>query len=123
MITNTSPCVLFVFGIAGVAADITWPLYNQQCQDDAGPPFLDDEPGVKYHDGSGAWPVLLEDGTCADPLKAACASRDDDKTAYLEGELYLCQLQLTSYAFACRVIIYCLHHEPYLTNTNIKCII
>jgi len=58
-------------------------------QDDAGPPFLDDEPGVKYHDGSGAWPVLLEDGTCANPVKEACALRDDAKTAYLEGESYL----------------------------------
>ena len=67
------------------SADITWPEYNQQCVDDAGPPYLDDEPGVKYHDGSGAWPVLLDDGTCADPLKEACSLRDDFKTAYLEG--------------------------------------
>ena len=82
--------IIFAFGIVNIAsADIVWPLYNQQCRDDAGPPFLDDEPGVKYHDGSGAWPVLLEDGTCANPVKEACALRDDAKTAYLEGEYYL----------------------------------
>ena len=73
------------------SADITWPLYSQQCRDDAGPPFLDDEetfgPGGKYHDGSAAYPQLLEDGSCAKPLQGACASRDDKKTAYLEGPI------------------------------------
>ena len=82
--------IVFAFGIVNIAsADIIWPLYNQQCRDDAGSPYLDDEPGVKYHDGSGAWPVLLEDGTCANPLKEACELRGDAKTAYLEGKSYL----------------------------------
>ena len=84
--------IVAIFGISSLhdaTADIAWPEYNQQCRDDAGPPYLDDEetfgPGVKYHDGSGAWPVLQDDGTCADPLKQACGQRDDAKTAYLEG--------------------------------------
>ena len=69
-----------------VAADIAWPEYNQQCRDDAGPSYLDDEPGVPYHAGSAAYPVLASDGTCAGPLREACGLRDDYKTAYLEGE-------------------------------------
>ena len=91
MMNNLPSLFAFGFGAATIvylphaSADITWPEYNQQCTDDAGPPYLDDEPGVKYHDGSGAWPVLLDDGTCADPLKEACSLRDDFKTAYLEG--------------------------------------
>ncbi len=88
MIINNLPTLVALLGatvLPFASADIEWPEYNQQCQDDAGPPYLDDEPGTKYHDGSGAWPVLLNDGTCADPLKEACALRDDFKTAYLEG--------------------------------------
>jgi len=69
-----------------VVADISWPVYNQQCRDDAGPPYADDEPGVKYHAGSAASPVLLN-GECSDPIKAACVSRQDAKTAYLEGPI------------------------------------
>ena len=63
-----------------------------QCQDDAGPPYLDDEenfgPGVKYHDGQAAYPVLVgpEKNQCPQPLAAACQSRGA-KTAYLEGPL------------------------------------
>ena len=60
-------------------------LCTTKCQDDAGPPYLDDEPGIKYHDGSAASPVLFN-GECSDPMKTACASREDAKTAYLEGE-------------------------------------
>ena len=81
-----SSCFLFA-GIGAfplVVADINWPAYNQQCRDDAGPPYLDDEPGVKYHAASAAFPVL-PNGECSDPLKPACASRPDAKTAYLEG--------------------------------------
>merc|ERR1712194_794124 len=47
---------------------------------------IDDEPGVKYHAGSAAFPVL-PGGECSDPLKPACASRTDAKTAYLEGPI------------------------------------
>ena len=72
-------------------ADIKWPLYNQQCQDDAGPPFLDDEetfgPNGYYHDKTAAYPVLQEDGTCAKPLQQACKDRPTYKTAYLEGPI------------------------------------
>lgn len=88
MKTNLS--LLFLSAIVRITpatADINWPEYNQQCRDDAGPPYLDDEPGVKYHEGSGAWPVLTEDGECAEPLRDACASRPDPKTAYLEGPI------------------------------------
>ena len=66
-------------------AQSTFPPYSQQCRDDAGPPFLDDEPGVKYHDGSAAYPMLNADGSCAKPLQQACFDRGDKKTAYLEG--------------------------------------
>ena len=73
-------------------ADITWPLYNQACRDDAGPPYEDDSEtfgtnGEKYHDGSSAFPVLQSDGQCAKPLQDACASRPTFKTAYLEGPI------------------------------------
>lgn len=68
-------------------ADIAWPEYNQQCRDDAGPPYLDDAPNVKYHAGSPAYPVLAQNGDCAEPMKDACEKRPDAKTAYLEGPI------------------------------------
>lgn len=71
-------------------ADINWPEYNQQCRDDAGPPYLDDGSTFgngKYHDGSAAIPVLLDTGECAKPMQNACAIRPTPKTAYLEGPL------------------------------------
>mmetsp|Transcript_38960 Transcript_38960/g.93324 ORF Transcript_38960/g.93324 Transcript_38960/m.93324 type:complete len:367 (-) Transcript_38960:175-1275(-) len=68
------------------SADINWPVYSQQCADDAGPPYMDDEPGTYYHAGSAAYPVL-NDRECAEPLKDACAQRPDFKTAYLEGPI------------------------------------
>jgi len=68
------------------SADINWPVYSQQCADDAGPPYADDEPGTYYHTGSAAYPVL-NDRECAEPLKDACAQRPDFKTAYLEGPI------------------------------------
>ena len=71
-------------------SDIKWPEYSQQCRDDAGSPFDDDEktygPGGKYHDGQAVFPVLV-DGECAEPMKDACSKRDTKKTAYLEGPL------------------------------------
>lgn len=74
-----------------IRSDILWPLYNQQCIDDAGPPFLDDSEnfpnGEKYHDTSAAYAVLQPDGQCAPPLKEACSKRDNVKTAYLEGPI------------------------------------
>jgi len=71
-------------------ADITWPVYSQQCNDDAGTPYSDDVDtynGGKYHDGSAAYPQLLSDGECAKPMQAACTSRPTPKTAYLEGPI------------------------------------
>merc|ERR1711862_844026 len=65
--------------------DIKWPLYSQQCRDDAGPPFGDNEPGKFYHDGSQAQPVLPADGKCPAPLESACKKRPTKKVAYIEG--------------------------------------
>mmetsp|Transcript_200 Transcript_200/g.443 ORF Transcript_200/g.443 Transcript_200/m.443 type:complete len:371 (-) Transcript_200:858-1970(-) len=84
----TTPLIL-------VSADINWPEYSQQCRDDAGSPYEDDVPGVPYHFGSAAYPVLVDaDGNggsgrreCADPIKDACNLRPDFKTAYLEGPI------------------------------------
>jgi hypothetical protein len=73
-------------------ASAPFPPYSQMCQDDAGPPFVDDDetfgPGGKYHDGSAAYPILVGAGTnqCPSPLEAACSSRGP-KTAYLEGPI------------------------------------
>merc|ERR1712039_977141 len=67
--------------------DIVWPLYSQQCTDDAGPPFGDDEPGKFYHDGSKAEPVLQPGGKCAAPLVNACKARPTKKVAYIEGPI------------------------------------
>ena len=73
-----------------IKGDINWPEYNQQCRDDAGPPYLDDSEtfpnGGKYHDYSAAAPVL-QNGECPDPLKGACTSRPSIKTAFLEGPI------------------------------------
>jgi len=74
-----------------VNADITWPLYTQQCRDDAGSPYTDDAEtypnGGKYHDNSAAIPVLQPDGSCAKPMQDACTKRPNPKTAYLEGPI------------------------------------
>ena len=83
--TSTISLIGLVALLPSASADIDWPLYSQQCRDDAGPPYADDEPGIKYHAGSAAYPVL-ENGECAQPLQSACSSRPDFKTAYLEGE-------------------------------------
>lgn len=71
-------------------ADIQWPLYNQQCLDDAGSPFPDDAEtyGTNgfYHDKSAAYPVL-QDGKCPAPLEQACEDRPTYKAAFLEGPI------------------------------------
>lgn len=74
----------------------TWPKYSQACRDDAGPffPDNDDRPN-RYHDEYQSEAVLKDDGTCADPIKAACEAHAEGgqvtkkvaKTAYLEGPL------------------------------------
>jgi len=90
MIATSLSFLLFIVGLQAANADITWPLYNQQCQDDAGSPFLDDEeiyPGGFYHDNSAASPVLLSNGECAVPMQDACSQRPTPKVAYLEGPI------------------------------------
>jgi len=84
-----SVSILFVGISQHVSASADFPLYSQQCRDDAGPPFADDEEhfgkGGKYHDGSFARPILQNE-QCAPPVKKACDSRPS-KTAYLEGPI------------------------------------
>eukprot|EP00586_Coscinodiscus_wailesii_P013061 CAMPEP_0172501762 /NCGR_PEP_ID=MMETSP1066-20121228/153256_1 /TAXON_ID=671091 /ORGANISM="Coscinodiscus wailesii, Strain CCMP2513" /LENGTH=253 /DNA_ID=CAMNT_0013276731 /DNA_START=53 /DNA_END=810 /DNA_ORIENTATION=- len=87
---NISSLSFLLYSIA--KADIIWPKYNQQCRDDAGPTYTDDEeafgPNGKYHDkNSAAIPVLRDDGKCAPPLQSACQSRPNVRTAYLEGPI------------------------------------
>jgi len=43
---------------------------SQQCQDDAGPPWMDDE--APYFAGFAAKPKLLNNGDCPRPLSSAC---------------------------------------------------
>jgi len=78
-----------------------WPLYSQQCFDDAGPPFLDDAetfgPGGSYHDKGKAEAVLTPSNQCALPVRAACEARAEAeggkvtpsiaRASYLEGPL------------------------------------
>eukprot|EP00553_Chaetoceros_curvisetus_P014266 CAMPEP_0204639514 /NCGR_PEP_ID=MMETSP0717-20131115/43185_1 /ASSEMBLY_ACC=CAM_ASM_000666 /TAXON_ID=230516 /ORGANISM="Chaetoceros curvisetus" /LENGTH=99 /DNA_ID=CAMNT_0051659629 /DNA_START=34 /DNA_END=330 /DNA_ORIENTATION=+ len=80
------PVLIITIVTNPVIADIDWPEYSQGCRDDAGPPYLDDEPGTYYHEGSAAYPVLIN-GKCAEPMKDACNRRPDAKTAYLEGPI------------------------------------
>mmetsp|Transcript_96662 Transcript_96662/g.207421 ORF Transcript_96662/g.207421 Transcript_96662/m.207421 type:complete len:468 (-) Transcript_96662:61-1464(-) len=47
---------------------------NQQCHDDAGPPWMDDGP-VPYYAGYPNKPVLPVTGECPPPLSAACAAK------------------------------------------------
>jgi len=89
-INTTTTTLLLLCTFAFTNADITWPKYSQQCRDDAGPPYGDDEetfPNGKYHDGSPAIPVLLKNGQCAEPMKKACNDRPTFKTAYIEGPI------------------------------------
>jgi len=59
-----------------------FPPYSQQCRDDAGPPFQDDETNTRYHDGKPAFAV----GDCPDPLAEACEQKPK-KEAFLEGPI------------------------------------
>ena len=54
---------------------------SQQCRDDAGPIWGDDNPNTNYYDNTPATPV----GSCPAPLSAACA-RKGFKGAALDGE-------------------------------------
>mmetsp|Transcript_44222 Transcript_44222/g.86794 ORF Transcript_44222/g.86794 Transcript_44222/m.86794 type:complete len:328 (+) Transcript_44222:66-1049(+) len=66
---------------------IKWPKYNQQCRDDAGPPFPDDVKGKKYYDNQKVIPVLESNGKCAKPLTKACKQHGVPLNAYLEGPI------------------------------------
>ena len=60
---------------------------NQQCEDDAGPRWIDDQEtfgSKKYHDNTPATPHLNADGSCPSPLSGACAAKGS-KAAFLEG--------------------------------------
>jgi hypothetical protein len=62
-----------------------FPPYTQQCRDDAGPPFGDDEETFgdkKYHEGKPAFAV----GDCPQPLEGAC-SQKSKTAAFLEGPI------------------------------------
>jgi len=98
------PVTFLLFGLSlCVSAQLDWPEYNQQCQDDAGPPFLDDEEtfpnGGKYHDGSAAVPIL-QDGKCAPVMQNACQQRPTTIGAYLEGPI-----DCGDQGWYCRIII------------------
>lgn len=54
---------------------------SQQCADDAGPPWGDDEPGARYYANTPAEPL-----GCPEPLAAACATKGV-KAALLDGPL------------------------------------
>lgn len=62
-----------------------FPVYNQQCRDDAGPLYIDDHETfgtTKYHQGKPAFAV----GDCPDPLQGACAVKPKTE-AFLEGPI------------------------------------
>jgi len=61
---------------------------SQQCSDDAGPPWVDDEEhfgSKRYHEGTPATPVLAN-GECPDPLATSCATKGI-KSAHLDGPI------------------------------------
>ena len=61
---------------------------SQQCADDAGPPWSDDNDEFgkngRYHDNTPGIPILNADGSCPDPLKKACETKPA-KAAFLDG--------------------------------------
>ena len=61
---------------------------SQQCADDAGPPWSDDNDEFgkngRYHDNTPGTPILNADGSCPDPLKKACETKPA-KAAFLDG--------------------------------------
>lgn len=86
----------------------TFPLWNQQCRDDAGPPFADDVEFFgtnKYHTGKPAFAV----GDCPDPLKEACATKPKTE-AFLEGPI-----SCGGKGWFCRIL-----EEPGWPNLNLN---
>lgn len=78
---------LRLVSLIGLLASVSWASFpdgpNQQCADDAGPPWLDDGP-TAYYVGYPNDPVLPPSGECPAPLSAACASKGT-LAAYLDG--------------------------------------
>lgn len=80
------------FAVVVTAQTTTFPLYSQQCRDDAGPPFEDDAEifvgaDNKYYSASTDAPVLNEDGMCPAPLRDTCNTGKPKMGAYLEGPI------------------------------------
>lgn len=78
-----------------------FPPVNQQCEDDAGPRWLDDlenfGQGKFYWSDSHARAVLNQDGTCPTPVEEACQSRMNPLQAFVEGPISCPD------AWACRI--------------------
>jgi len=83
-------CVLFSFTTAQRQYP-DFPTLNQQCQDDAGPRWIDDIENFGtdkfYWSNSHAQAVLNQDGSCAEPVEAACRTRTNPLQAYIEGPI------------------------------------
>lgn len=73
--------IVFSFCMAAMGAFPDGP--NQQCHDDAGPPWTDDGP-VAYYVGFPNAPLLPSSGECPAPLSAACAEKGA-LPAHLDG--------------------------------------
>ena len=89
--THLHAICFLLLALHGASGASDWPLYSQQCRDDAGPPYADDAstfgPNGFYHDGQAVEPVLDNDGKCSKPIEGACASRPTKKAAYMEGPI------------------------------------
>lgn len=86
-----------VVGVLGASPDGP----SQQCADDSGPLWADDEEvfGDKaYSYGTPASPVLLSDEECPNPLKDACATKGPQR-AFLEGPI-----ECSSKGWFCRIL-------------------
>jgi len=67
-----------------------FPELNQNCEDDAGPRWLDDSEHFGngfYWSSSDAKTVLNQDGTCPGPIAGACQTRANPLQAALEGPI------------------------------------
>merc|ERR1711953_16629 len=78
-----------------------FPSFNQQCQDDAGPRWIEDlqrfGPDRFYWSDSHARAVLNQDGTCPAPIEEACQNRKNPLQAFVEGPISCPD------AWACRI--------------------
>lgn len=78
-----------------------YPSYDQQCQDDAGPRWVEDLQRFGtdrfYWSDSHARAVLKEDGSCPAPVEEACQTRKNPLQAFVEGPIACPD------AWACRI--------------------